>query len=180
MKGWIVVVLCCLLSVPAIVEAETRAERRAKVERRNYIGSTRPKRNEAHLRAENITDEEVRELQGAARSVLPEAIVNIAGVTSDCPCEDGPDCSAQVWVVAYDPKKTVGLMFSKIDGHWGIGPVQNWWLRYDAHWAKRPSWQNNVKGVAWSEEQEALYASFPSCGAQQRVPADGPASRARG
>ena len=165
MKGWLATVLCCLLCIPATVEAETWAERKAKAEHRRYISTTRPKRNEAYLRRENITDEEVREIQGAARSVLPEAIVNIAGVTADCPCEDGPDCSAQVWVVAYDPEETIGLMFSRIDGHWGIGPVQNWWLRHDELWAKRPSWFDEAKYLAWHEEQEALYAAFPACGA---------------
>lgn len=167
-------VLCCSLCVPAVVAAETRAERNAEAEHRRYITSSRPKRNETYLRRENISDEEVREIQGAARSVLPEAIVNIAGVTSDCPCEDGPGCSAQVWVVAYDPGETVGLMFSRIDGHWGIGPVQNWWLRYDELRAKRPGRLHEAEFRAWYAQYEALFAAFPSCGAQQRVPADDP------
>jgi hypothetical protein len=175
MRRWVAAALCFSLAIPAIVEAETRAEYRAKLERARYIASTRPKRNEAYLRQENITDEEVKELQGAARSVLPEAIVNIGGVTSDCPCEDGHDCSAQVWVVAYDPKKTVGLMFSKIDGHWGIGPVQNWWLRHDELQRMRP--RKSDKLLAWFEEQEALDAAFPSCGAQQAVPGSTPPLR---
>jgi hypothetical protein len=174
MKGGLAALLCCLLSIPVIVEAETRSERRAKIERRDYIGSTRPRRNEAYLRRDNITDEEVKEIQGAARSVLPEALVNIGGVSSDCPCEDGPGCSAQVWVVAYDPKETVGLMFTKSDGHWGIGPVQNWWLRYDDLQDRRPDWRNDAKMIAWYEQQEALYAAFPACGAQQGLPADRP------
>lgn len=164
MGGWVAAVLCCALCVPATIEAETRAERIAKAEHRRYITSTRPKRNEAYLRRENISDEEVREIQGAARSILPEAIVNIAGVTSDCPCEDGPDCSAQVWVVAYDPGETVGLMFSRIDGQWGIGPVQNWWLRYDEHQAMRPRRRDDAEFRAWYEQHELLFAAFPSCG----------------
>jgi hypothetical protein len=162
------VMLLCLLSIPAATGAgaESRAERKARTEQRFYIATTRPRRNEAYLRRENINDLEVRELQAATRAVLPEAIVNIGGVSSDCPCEDGPGCSAQVWVVAYDPKETVGLMFTKTDGHWGIGPVQSWWLQYDALQQRRPSWLNEAKYVAWSEEQEALYAAFPSCAAQ--------------
>jgi len=174
MKGWALVAVCLSLGMPAIVSGETRAEFKAKLKRQHYISSTRPKRNEAYLRHDNINDLEVKEIQAAARSVLPEAIVNIGGVTSDCPCEDGPGCSAQVWVVAYDPKETVGLMFTKTDGHWGIGPVQQWWLRYDDLQVRRPSWRNEAKFVAWSEEEEALYAAFPSCGAQPVLPADGP------
>jgi hypothetical protein len=170
MNGWVAAALCCSLCVPAMVEAETRAERQARAEHRYYIAGTRPKRDEAYLRRENISDEEVREIQGAARSVLPEAIVNIAGVTSECPCEEGPGCSAQVWVVAYDPEATVGLMFSRIDGHWGIGPVQNWWLRYDELLARRPSRRDEAEFRAWYEKHEALFAAFPTCGTQQHVP----------
>lgn len=174
MKGWVAAVLCCSLCIPGIAAAETSAERKARDEHRRYIVSTRPKRNEAYLRQENISDEEVREIQGAARSVLPEAIVNIAGVTSECPCEDGPGCSAQVWVVAYDPSETVGLMFSRINGRWGIGPVQSWWLRYEELLAKRRSWRDKGKFRAWYEEQEALFAAFPSCAAEQRTTANDP------
>lgn len=156
--------LCCSLCVPSMVAAQTRAERDVQDERRRYIASTRPQRIEAGLRRENISDEEVREIQDAARSVLPEAIVNIAGVTSECPCEEGPDCSAQVWVVGYEPGETVGLMFSRITGRWVIGRVQNWWLRYDELLAQRPSWGNRAEWIAWRNAQQALYASFPTCG----------------
>jgi hypothetical protein len=170
MKGSIAALLCLCLCIPALADAETRAEKKAKAEHRRYIASTRPKRNEAYLRTANITDGEVKELQAAARSVLPESIVNIGGVTSDCPCEDGPGCSAQVWVVAYDPKETVGLMFTRSDGHWGIGPVQAWWLRHDALQKQRPSWRNKAEYLAWAERLEALDATFPACAAQRGVP----------
>lgn len=172
-KGWTAAALCCALCVAATVEAETRTERQARSEHRSYVAGTRPKRTDAYLRRDNISDEEVREIQAAARAVLPEAIVNIAGVTSQCPCEDGPACSAQVWVVAYDPDETVGLMFSRIDGHWGIGPVQNWWLQYDALTASKPSRLDEARFTTWLEHYEALFAAFPSCGAPQPVPADG-------
>lgn len=165
MKFSVAMLLTCSLCIPAAVRAETLAERKARAEHRQYISGTRPKRNEAFLRRENISDEEVREIQSAARAVLPEAIVNIAGVTSECPCEDGPDCSAQVWVVAYEPEETVGLMFSRIDGRWGIGPVQNWWLQYDKLRASVPNRRNQAEFRAWLDLYEALYAAFPSCNA---------------
>jgi len=79
-KGWVTAVLCCSLCIPAVVGAETLANRIARSEHRQYISGTRPKRNEAFLRNENISDEEVREIQSAAQAVLPEAIVNISGV----------------------------------------------------------------------------------------------------
>jgi len=165
-KAGVAALLCCSLCVPAAVEAQTRAERDARAERRSYIASTRPKRIETYLRAENISDDEVREIQGAARSVLPEAIVNIAGVTSECPCEEGPECSAQVWVVGDQPGETFGLMFSKVAGRWGIGLVQRWWLRHDELRAKRLSTSDWAKWSAWRDAQETLYAAFPSCAIQ--------------
>lgn len=92
----------------------------------------RPVRRDGPLRYQNISDEEVREIQSAAAEVVPKALVNISGVTTGCPCEDGPQCSDQVWIVAFRPDKSFGLRLSKVNNHWMIGPVQRWWLRYDA------------------------------------------------
>jgi hypothetical protein len=48
-----------------------------------------------------IRSEEVREIQAAAHGVVPGALVNISGVVTGCPCEDGTGWSDQVWIVAY-------------------------------------------------------------------------------
>jgi hypothetical protein len=72
-------------------------------------------------------------------SLLPDAIVNISGVVTGCACEDGPACSDQVWVVAYRPEWSKGLELSKINGHWTVGPLQQWWLDYEKLEAERPS-----------------------------------------
>ena len=85
-----------------------------------------------NLRYENITDIEIREIEIAVQQVNPGAIVNIGGVTVGCPCEDGEDCTNQVWVVAYTPTNSNGVMYSKIKNHWKIGPVQGWWLKYES------------------------------------------------
>lgn len=102
------------------------AARRAVSEKLMLINQARPHRRDGPLRYENISDEEVREVQSAAAEVLPQAIVNISGVTTGCPCEDGEQCSDQVWIVAYRPDRSVGLMLSKISHHWVIGVVQRW------------------------------------------------------
>lgn len=124
---------------------------------------TRPLRRDGPLRAENINDEEVREIQTAVSSLLPGAIVNISGVVTGCPCEDGPACSDQVWVVAYRPEWTKGLQLSKISGHWTVGALQQWWLDYDKLEAERPKrpdwkvWEDFVAAV------EKLQERFPAC-----------------
>lgn len=94
----------------------------------NRAWQIRPNRRENPSRAENISDNEVREIQTAISEMLPGAILNIGTVVVGCPCEDGASCSDQVWVVAHRPQKTKGLLLSKIDGRWTIGPVQRWWL----------------------------------------------------
>jgi hypothetical protein len=98
---------------------------------RSQLWRTRPARLEGPLRVENISDEEVREIQGVMREHFPGAIVNIGGVTTGCPCGDGAGCESQVWVVAHQVSRSDGLMLSRIDDQWVIGPLQQWWRRYD-------------------------------------------------
>lgn len=55
------------------------------------IQATRPYRREQPLRQQNVTDSEISEIESAAASLFPGAIVNIGSVVSGCPCEDGPE-----------------------------------------------------------------------------------------
>ena len=123
----------------------------------------RPKRRDAPLRYENITDNEVREIQEVARGVVPRALVNIAGVVEGCPCEDGPDCSDQVWILAANSDATVGLLVSKIDGRWIVGPVQQWWLTYEKFQAARPAAPSYTEDQAAEAQERRLLAEFPVC-----------------
>jgi hypothetical protein len=83
------------------------------------------------LRYLNISDDEVREIQGASSEVVGRVFVYIGGVTHGCPCEDGSKCTDQVWVQAEVKGKPLGFLLSKIDERWVIGPVQRWWWRYE-------------------------------------------------
>jgi hypothetical protein len=150
----------------AAMEKRWRIEDRAR--------EIRPQRRDSPLRYLNISDEEVREVQAAAAEVLPRAIVNISGVVTGCPCEDGSDCTDQVWIVAYRPEKSRGLMLSKVSNHWVIGAVQRWWLRYEEHLARRPS---SSSESAYVREEDELINSFPSCAAPLTLPGDTPAPR---
>jgi hypothetical protein len=114
----------------------------------------RPRRRDGPLRAANITAAEVGEIQSVMQQMAPGAIVNIGGVVAGCPCEDGPSCSAQVWVVAFRPEQSTGLLLSRLGKRWTVGPVQQWWLDYEALVA-RP-------GRSAREEDE-LYMRFPVC-----------------
>ena len=120
----------------------------------------RPGRSSGPLRADNIRDEEVRELQTAARTLLPEAVVNIASVTAGCPCENGTACTAQVWIAAATPQKTQRLLFSRIDGAWRLGPAEEWWLKFDhLHASQRDN--RNVMDLLNAEMR--LLKGMPTC-----------------
>jgi hypothetical protein len=109
----------------------------------------RPQRKDGPLRYRNISDDEVREIQGAASEVVGNVLVQIGGVTTGCPCEDGPNCTDQVWVQAEVHDKPLGLLLSRTKNHWVIGPVQRWWWRYE----KADYWQ-----------QEKIIDELPDCG----------------
>jgi hypothetical protein len=128
--------IAALSIVTVLAQERPRRSQSIADSERYYALSTRaakiaPRRRDAPMRDMNITDEEVREIQGAALDVVPRAIINIGAVTTGCPCEDGGSCTDQVWIVATDPSRTKGLQLSRILGRWVVGPVQQWWLRYD-------------------------------------------------
>ena len=92
--------------------------------------------------------------------VRPGDIVNIGTVVSGCPCEDGSTCSDQVWVVAHSPGTSVGLLLSRINSHWVIGPVQQWWLDREDLYARRDSFSSRFTYFA---AEDALTERFPAC-----------------
>jgi hypothetical protein len=136
---------------------------------------TRPVRRDGPLRETNLTDEEVREIQEAARGVVPDAIVNISGVVRGCPCEEGAGCSDRVWIVAYRPGFMKGLQLSRIGGRWGVGRVQQLWLELeDLDSRRQASFASGMAGridrqkfqeerQRLSEEEQKLYDKFPVC-----------------
>ncbi len=123
--------LCLAVAFPATASRYNDPAYREFMKLEERALTSRPQRLDAPLRANNITDEEVREIQQAASEVLPKALVNISGVTSGCRCEDGPSCKAYAWVTAFHQGKAQGLQLALIGADWVIGPVQRWWLDYD-------------------------------------------------
>lgn len=119
---------------------------------------TRPIRRDGPLRELNVTDEEVREIQIATLNIYPGSLVNISGVVTGCPCEEGPACSDQVWIVSHRPGLMKGLQLSKIDDHWAVGVVQRWWLSLE----KVEGTRKTSPGT-YEKELQSLYDSFPAC-----------------
>lgn len=84
------------------------------------------------LRSENISDDEIREIQRVIGRMYPAAIFQIGGVTNGCTCGEHPDCTNQVSIVSDLFDSSVGLTLSKIKRKWMIGTLQEWWLNYNA------------------------------------------------
>jgi hypothetical protein len=121
-----------------------------------------PGRRDTPLRAVNISDGEVREVQLIAARYLPRTLVNISPVVTDCPCEEGPNCTAQVYVLATAKDKTSGLQLSRTKEHWDVGVVQKWWMRRDA--VKRQNTGNSfLDDYLWEKAQNDLLEEFPLC-----------------
>jgi len=133
-----------------------RDHRRYRVEAR--ISRTRPTRRDAPLRRANLTDDEAREIQAVMSPIYPGAILNISGVVTGCPCEEGSSCSDQVWVVPQNELKTDGTLLSRIDSRWTVGPIQKWWLT-----RMHVEFDNQLTPSQRAEALDSLWEKFPLC-----------------
>jgi hypothetical protein len=137
--------------------------------RSGRMHETRPARRDGPLRELNLSDIEVREIQSVVVRILPGSILNISGVVTGCPCEEGPGCADQVWIVAHQAGKTLGLQLSRINGQWAVGVVQQWWLdgeKLEQWWsdsAKRQGARSYSDYMAYDKARQALYDRFPVC-----------------
>lgn len=182
MKRSLLLVAACLAAGASIAQTSNEQRPRTAYElrmewiwaREKRIQETRPQRRDSPLRWENIRDEEVREIQAAARGVVPKAIVNIAGVVTGCPCEEGPTCSDQVWILAANADKTFGLQLSKMGNAWKIGLIQRWWLEREALVARRDSFRSYSDFL---RALDILTEQFPMCAAALTKPRDTPVER---
>jgi hypothetical protein len=157
--------LGCFLSATGFAQSTYDLIADAFGKQRAIIG-TAPHRSDSHPRRQNISDQEVLEVQRAAMEVYPHAIVNISTVMDGCECEVA-NCTAQVWLVLYRPDRTTGFMLSMIDGHWQVGEVQKWWLRYNNHQNQYRRWPAGAEGRdkerGWWVEEVDLLSNFPGC-----------------
>jgi hypothetical protein len=134
----------------------------------------RPAYRAEPLRYLNITDEEVREVQSISVKHLPRAMMNISPVVTDCPCEEGPNCTAQVYVVAAAGEKSKGLQLSRLKNQWMVGVVQQWWLRREAMHVPKPGAELPER-YRYAKALQELFSDFPVC-TRERVPAKTTAS----
>jgi hypothetical protein len=147
-----------LLSSPETPTLTAEWRKKSLEQQKLMLLGRQPVRRDGPLRELNISDDEVREIQGIVQDRMPGSIVTISGVVTGCPCEDGPECVAQVWIAAYRAGRTRGLELSQINSHWSIGPVQQWWLDSESLRDKNfPTFQ------ARAAAQQTLNDQFPVC-----------------
>ena len=136
---------------------EARLWRREQTMLRIY--AARPLRRDGPLRELNLSDDEVREIQAVALQFFPGAILNISGVVTGCPCEEGPGCSDQVWIVVHRRSRLNGLQLSHIDNHWTMGVIQHWWLDFE-----QLNTENSARNALYNKQLQDLYDRYPGCG----------------
>jgi hypothetical protein len=159
-------ILAVTLALAAAAGAQSpssKAEREAYRERQmdliDRAWQLRPGRRDEPLRELNITDNEIREIQGVAAKYIPKTLMNISPVIAGCPCEEGPQCTDQVYIVAEKGEKSVGLQLSRVKNAWQVGVVQEWWFRHDALQARRAKMEYRQ----YKSEIDELFRVFPMC-----------------
>lgn len=119
----------------------------------------RPRRRDTPLRYVGISDNEMREVAQVAREFVPRALVNVSPVVTGCPCEEGPQCTDQLYVIANTAQSTVGLQLVRIEDTWSVGTVQKWWLKKDGLDSRRRTMTQQEFELA----EITLLRSFPAC-----------------
>ena len=153
----------------AASDGKSKAERLAEHQQRRHIYGSRPRRIDEPLRAENISDEEIREIQATTVTIYPGTIANVSGVTAGCPCEEGQLCDSQVWILAHRGNRYDGLMLSRISNKWVVGPLQTWWFEYDLLAKKMSALRSEKPDDYWEvymelrEKRIQLEEAFPIC-----------------
>jgi len=148
------------------LSAEERAEKR-QLDAQIRSWQIVPKRRDEPLRYLNISDYEVREIQLVAEKYLPKVLLNISPVVTGCPCEEGPQCTDQVYIVAETAQSSKGLQLSRVRNSWVVGTVQQWFLRYD----ELRSREDKMGYLNFMRARNELYRDFPVC-VGELVPAE--------
>ncbi|HEV7607132.1 MAG TPA: hypothetical protein VGO61_07335 [Steroidobacteraceae bacterium] len=139
--------------------AEYKRQQEFKAKTFARANELRPGRRDAPIRYVNISDNEMREIQLVAAQYMPRALVNVSPVVTGCPCEEGPGCTDEVYILANGSKSTVGLQLVRIKNIWSVGAVQKWWLKRDSFQAKMMQMTDEQRDAALWE----LANEFPAC-----------------
>lgn len=124
-----------------------------------------PRRRDVPLRYVNISDGEVREIQGIAAKRKLTELVNIAPVVTGCPCEEGANCTEQTYLVSEFNGRPVGLQLSRVRNRWDVSRVQKWWLEYSAVLAR----EDVMTRLDFENARHLKLLEFPQCATAARA-----------
>ena len=151
------------LLVTMTVKADDKALTDAEMEKREAIlqhaREMYPRRRDTPLRYLNITDNEVREIQRLATGIKLGEILNISPVVTGCACEEGPDCTEQVNIIAKYQDRFIEVQLSRLRNRWSIGRVQRWWLEFAALQAREPLMDRRE----YEKARNMRVLDFPMC-----------------
>jgi hypothetical protein len=89
------------------------------------------------LRAENITDTEVREVQKIIAERSPGTITRIGAVTVGCNCGELAACTSHVLIDVKREKTMSVVLLARVKGTWQVSEGQSWQWRVDNWKANR-------------------------------------------
>jgi hypothetical protein len=135
------------------------AEREKRLQIEQRAQELYPRRRDTPMRDLNITDGEVREIQRLMRSIDVQEILNISAVVTGCACEEGADCTEQVYVVGKYKDRNVGMQLSRLRNLWTFGRVQRWWLDYSALRAR----ETIMEDSEYEKARGIKLMEFPMC-----------------
>ena len=124
-----------------------------------------PRRRDTPLRVLNMTDDEVREVEGLARKHKMPVLMNISPVVTGCPCEEGSACTEQVHIVSKRGEGTTSLQLSRSKNLWTVGVVQKWWLEYSELLAR----EHTMSYREFLDARMIKLLEFPMCEKTQQT-----------
>jgi hypothetical protein len=122
-----------------------------------------------NYREENITDEEVREIQKVVAEKIPGSILRIGPVTVGCQCSERPGCTNEVVLVVSNAARTIQATFARVKKVWQLSEATRLELRRQQLAEKRrllssvPPADQAAYRKELDRETELLKNDMPDC-----------------
>lgn len=119
--------------------------------------------SQGKLRDENITDQEVREIQSLVQSFTYGEINYIGGVLDSCHCTEGPECTATLDIAVVSDLGTKQYELSLQSKKWELGKTQRWLLEYEKLMSMLMAEPGEIKDEDILNKLYVHGAEYPEC-----------------
>jgi hypothetical protein len=135
------------------------------------VATKSPPRNAGlgNLREENITDEEVREVQKVVDEKMPGEIRRIGPVTVGCGCAERPGCTNELVIVVKTKAMADEVTLARVRKVWQLSELQQLELRRQRIREKRrlmstaPAQERAAYRKELEREEQLLLNDLPAC-----------------